>query len=170
HDLPVSWTTPAGGSSPRARGTPLAGLLEDRRPRVIPACAGNTFGALPVSGGRTGHPRVRGEHGTPAPSGRRHCRVIPACAGNTTPPRASACRSTGHPRVRGEHVLTYTLAQLRGGSSPRARGTRGAGQLDTADFRVIPACAGNTATGSRRGSCRTGHPRVRGEHSPSASR
>ena len=52
----------AGGSSPRARGTPkqLAGSkLGDR---FIPACAGNTITCRGTHSMTTVHPRVRGEH------------------------------------------------------------------------------------------------------------
>ena len=51
-----------------------------------------------------------------------------------------------------------------GGSSPRARGTRGKHRRENQRNRFIPACAGNTRHWTRRTLGRPVHPRVRGEH------
>ena len=91
------------GSSPPARGTPLANILAKENLRFIPACAGNTqvgsIGTVLIQV----HPRLRGEHigvndvatsadgsspparGTPSTtmSADPSSRFIPACAGNT---------------------------------------------------------------------------------------
>ncbi len=50
------------------------------------------------------------------------------------------------------------------GSSPRARGTQGAGRATLVDRRFIPACAGNTRAATTRRRVASVHPRVRGEH------
>ena len=96
-----------GGSSPRVRGTPLAVRDAAKRARFIPACAGNTAGAVMCGPSPPVHPRVCGEHhpprphrvqacgssprvrGTPASAGQHLSkrRFIPACAGNTSPRR-----------------------------------------------------------------------------------
>ena len=132
----------------------------------------------------TGHPRVGGEHflacgvgegvggssprgrGTRAGQDRRGevARVIPAWAGNTISPPRSSMPATGHPRVGGEHGLSRGAQQPGGGSSPRGRGTPGGAVGVEADHRVIPAWAGNTRQSSRGRRCRSGHPRVGGEH------
>ena len=49
------------GSSPRVRGTVLAGPGVPARRRFIPACAGNGSATISGSGGRPVHPRVCGE-------------------------------------------------------------------------------------------------------------
>ena len=147
-----------GGSSPRARGTRRAPGASPAG-RFIPACAGNTA----------------------ATYGARCLRFIPACAGNTASVTASGY-SAAHPRVRGEHA-GRSCRRPRGGSSPRARRTRGSvttdgacpvhprvrGEHDSArshgSHRFIPACAGNTRFSTLGLGPATVHPRVRGEHS-----
>ena len=132
------------GSSPRARGTPVAFQTRLFVGRFIPACAGNTLllgllvGAAPV------HPRVRGEHGQDDPpetlgdgsSPRARgtllvdldlgagVRFIPACAGNTSDSTGQSTCMSVHPRVRGEHRHRVLPAWCARGSSPRARGTQ----------------------------------------------
>ena len=51
------------------------------------------------------------------------------------------------------------------GSSPLARGTRCEDQVGVGGLGLIPARAGNTATGWCGRECRRAHPRSRGEHS-----
>ena len=51
-------------------------------------------------------------------------RFIPASAGNTHSERSPIPASPVHPRVRGEHVVYESSFALRGGSSPRPRGTQ----------------------------------------------
>ncbi len=172
------------GSSPRARGTLPRSAIGAGRLRVIPACAGNTGTRMRLLRGRSGHPRVRGEHlvkrirghfdrgssprarGTPlvALVVLGVLRVIPACAGNTDSNDAQRLARPGHPRVRGEHAGTARQWCPGRGSSPRARGTRGQREVENGELRVIPACAGNTARRSLPAAPNTGHPRVRGEH------
>ena len=139
--LQRSWS---GGSSPRARGTPVRDDDLARADLV--------------------HPRVRGEHprcrvvsiadagSSPRARGTRlrillwllGFRFIPACAGNTISSSASIRSITVHPRVRGEHAFLLWPDCASSGSSPRARGTRSRGSAGKCGFAV--------------------HPRVRGEH------
>ena len=172
------------GSSPRGRGTLGAVRRRRRGLRVIPAWAGNTASKWWCLTGGAGHPRVGGEHacasvlrlisdgssprgrGTQHKSGLRFTgqRVIPAWAGNTPSAAARPGLRPGHPRVGGEHMDTSRVIRTTHGSSPRGRGTRGAGAQRFPRGRVIPAWAGNTRThGARRHRC-AGHPRVGGEH------
>ena len=94
-------------------------------------------------------------------------RFIPACAGNTSSDSAGEPPPPVHPRVCGEHPERHHPIHPRHGSSPRVRGTRHATQRAGRERRFIPACAGNTATGS--GGCPRPpvHPRVCGEHGDS---
>ncbi len=174
------------GSSPPARGTQK---LPDAAPivaRFIPACAGNTLVYHGPDLLATVHPRLRGEHqlawytamatygsspparGTPHP-GRCPCviqRFIPACAGNTD--GAGQARlprhRTVHPRLRGEHAAVERKGIGEFGSSPPARGTPVPMDYYPLKHRFIPACAGNTAEAMTISSCRSVHPRLRGEH------
>ena len=94
------------GSSPRARGAREVGDREPRLRGIIPACAGSTRSKNWRHIRRRDHPRVRGEHMTPAelkviregssPRARGALRgsgslprapgIIPACAGSTRGP------------------------------------------------------------------------------------
>ena len=117
------------GSSPLARGTRSRPATPTSKSGLIPARAGNTwcwYTEAPVTGA---HPRSRGEHvvlvhggsgdwgssplarGTPLIPAHQAAAVglIPARAGNTGASTAALCAST------------------ISGSSPLARGTRGAG-------------------------------------------
>src|SRR5690606_27639125 len=101
----------------------------------------------------------------PAAGGRPHPRrFIPASAGNTwsTWPRSSG--GAVHPRERGEHFDEMGEDEFRGGSSPRARGTRALAAGAAAGQRVIPASAGNTRYLETRAGRLSVHPRERGEH------
>ena len=91
------------GSSPLVRGTPPARALSPYKPRIIPACAGNTGCRPSPRYANRDHPRLCGEHtaisefgtrehgSSPLVRGthtaivarRRPGRIIPACAGNT---------------------------------------------------------------------------------------
>ena len=157
------------GSSPRARGTALAALVDALLERFIPACAGN--GCPPWPGRSTGtvHPRVRGERfaavrprlGAAGSSPRARGtvlhhgvlvegqRFIPACAGNGPSESRAAMWRTVHPRVRGER-----------GPEGDAVGRHN---------RFIPACAGNGSTSPPALIRAPVHPRVRGERFCSSS-
>ena len=173
-----------GGSSPRGRGTLENRPKQPRQLRVIPAWAGNTNGRPRRAPALPGHPRVGGEHrvadlleesefgSSPRGRGTRfrrlvlcgRFRVIPAWAGNTIPLALAPSGRTGHPRVGGEHCRGDRGRGMEHGSSPRGRGTHGRATARRARRRVIPAWAGNTASGARTSRRRAGHPRVGGEH------
>ncbi len=117
--------TIAGGSSPRARGTPIHRGDHRAECRFIPACAGNAWANGLQPRLITVHPRVRGERilierryygprgssprarGTPraAPVAALRWRFIPACAGNATLSGLVRRPMTVHPRVRGERPI-----------------------------------------------------------------
>ncbi len=154
------------GSSPHARGTRLRARSPAARTGIIPACAGNTRFALSATACSPDHPRMRGEHetatlqlqgargsspharGTPGCGADRAAwhRIIPACAGNTTGGRLTRLTTPDHPRMRGEHKYNAAAPWIAAGSSPHARGTRASRAGGDARRRIIPACAGNTAT------------------------
>ena len=69
-----------------------------------------------------------------------------------------------HPRERGEHLWRTRLLQCTGGSSPRARGTRGRRLQNGQPARFIPASAGNTDSQAFDDRQDAVHPRERGEH------
>ncbi len=173
-----------GGSSPRARGTLADDVQVGVRKRIIPASAGNTWGAWTLAAGITDHPRERGEHcsssrqqktnpgssprarGTrkpPTPT-KRASRIIPASAGNTFPESLRAFLASDHPRERGEHADVDRLVSPHAGSSPRARGTPRRLFLRGHIPRIIPASAGNTSSIFCKSMSPTDHPRERGEH------
>ena len=172
------------GSSPLARGTRHAGMVQGSRRRFIPARAGNTCSSRPLARPPPVHPRSRGEHASklaaavaqtgssPLARGTRETaspeprklRFIPARAGNTTDGTCPwSCRPV-HPRSRGEHDNSRFTPATRTGSSPLARGTRPPSPLAREASRFIPARAGNTLL-LREVCARTAvHPRSRGEH------
>ena len=171
------------GSSPRVRGT--VDLLDFLvcQARFIPACAGNShahelaWSKLPV------HPRVCGEQSvesahlaildgsSPRVRGtgltvfelEEVLRFIPACAGNRIWCFLGNSNSTVHPRVCGEQLGPSVAAIVRGGSSPRVRGTVARWPSRLCGRRFIPACAGNRLCSMW--ICWTSpvHPRVCGE-------
>ena len=112
------------GSSPRLRGTPLAGIGPDRTQRFIPAPAGNTLSAWAAASSSAVHPRACGEHAarlakrfiahgsSPRLRGTRiwwrkrgiSGRFIPAPAGNTSICPHGGTAPAVHPRACGEHT------------------------------------------------------------------
>ena len=159
----VAWSM-TRGSSPRARGAPA---VQGHRAQE-----------------RADHPRVRGEHdaidgktitgagSSPRARGARRPLllrqlpngIIPACAGSTRAPSSVCPGRRDHPRVRGEHLYLGGGADVTPGSSPRARGARGAAPPRRPRRGIIPACAGSTRCSCRAPAWRRDHPRVRGEH------
>ena len=51
-----------GGSSPHARGAPVAEGVHDALGGIIPACAGSTASRATTVRSTRDHPRMRGEH------------------------------------------------------------------------------------------------------------
>ena len=143
-----------------------------RLPTVAPAKAigvnhgergGHELIARAVVGNRGSSPRARGTQVRRAPGGGGD-RFIPASAGNTGKPMSALPEVAVHPRERGEHHDRSADGREDAGSSPRARGTRPVGALDIANFRFIPASAGNTRNGNTGRYEASVHPRERGEH------
>ena len=172
------------GSSPLARGAHTESAGGRLCLRLIPTHAGNIGTPQLRNGGRSAHPRSRGEHkinpgnpggfcGSSPPVRRAHQTrpakggffgLIPARAGNTTSPCCSPHLRRAHPRSRGEHCFGGSGVRCLQGSSPLARGTR---RHDVEQHQVrglIPARAGNTNGGSARRRIFGAHPRSRGEH------
>ena len=130
------------------------------------------------------HPRSRGEHGCPhrwhgrpwgsSPLARgtqieylqtkTNTGLIPARAGNTGGARMRARREGAHPRSRGEHQKLVARLVGGSGSSPLARGTRGAQDAMLIRRGLIPARAGNTGNTRCLPAHMRAHPRSRGEH------
>ena len=171
------------GSSPHARGTRMRERERWRFSRFIPACAGNASRARTDQPKHSVHPRMRGERSThhamihdssgSSPHARgtlsyrylctTYSRFIPACAGNAVAGSISNRVATVHPRMRGERNMQNRSAPSEAGSSPHARGTPGPCPAATANYRFIPACAGNAARAiCARATCAV-HPRMRGE-------
>ena len=155
------------GSSPLARGTPLARVGRVAVRRFIPARAGNTRSSATPASRTTVHPRSRGEHshasvtnsilvgssplarGTPRARGarRRSRRFIPARAGNTAPAISAKTGAAVHPRSRGEHEARGCRWFTPTGSSPLARGTLLEPALGEHRRRFIPRSRGEHAGG-----------------------
>ena len=130
------------GSSPHTRGAPAGRSCAWEPTGIIPAYAGSTTSRARMTGPRTDHPRIRGEHGLhpPHPCGTvgssphtrgaltRHIlsvcgtRIIPAYAGSTFETNLSFPRRSDHPRIRGEHANSAGISCLMRGSSPHTRG------------------------------------------------
>ena len=95
--------------------------------------------------------------------------IIPAYAGSTAaaPPAPTTFRD--HPRIRGEHKVAQKGKGVAAGSSPHTRGALHLMDLDGENYGIIPAYAGSTVRRRRRRTSPWDHPRIRGEHSPTAA-
>ncbi len=171
------------GSSPRVRGTQALIISQGVEHRFIPACAGNAPPTILYIPPFPVHPRVCGERAmtltgimacigsSPRVRGTRRImerskpchRFIPACAGNAVTNLATKVWVTVHPRVCGERRRLPLAVVQKDGSSPRVRGTRGAGLEYPSSCRFIPACAGNAGHRGHALLERPVHPRVCGE-------
>ena len=108
-------------------------------------------------------PRVRGKLIDPVPASRT-LRLIPACAGKTERAFTASTSHEAHPRVCGENREIEFGGWYEQGSSPRVRGKLPMDWRTRSNRRLIPACAGKTASGSERRSQSRAHPRVCGEN------
>ena len=95
--------------------------------------------------------------------------IIPACAGSTSRLPCGPYPAWDHPRMRGEHAPETMESEPSVGSSPHARGAPAAYLSASELGGIIPACAGSTGCRRRPSGPRWDHPRMRGEHSRSAS-
>ena len=170
------------GSSPLARGLLAGALVDQHRPRIIPARAGFTGGRPRQPTRYSDHPRSRGvysrilfggrEGGGSSPLARGlqavveamagRPRIIPARAGFTPAGRPAWRVSPDHPRSRGVYRSQRVHINLWAGSSPLARGLRVAGTLPDDMVRIIPARAGFTPRPRPLAQLRRDHPRSRG--------
>ncbi len=178
----------ARGPSPRAWGSPVAGLWEVSAVRSIPTCVGLTGTQCNPQFGTAVHPHVRGAHdqslnakpSSNGPSPRAwgsqlalggHMvagRSIPTCVGLTARHHKRHNLKAVHPHVRGAHSASMAARALAPGPSPRAWGSPLRQGLHVGRVRSIPTCVGLT----RRVTSPEGeppvHPHVRGAHSSSA--
>ena len=179
-------SAPAGGSPPRVRGKRVAPPQHRPQPRLTPACAGKTQGAVGAEGQGEAHPRVCGEnsinlltqarnHGSPPRvRGKRYSSrllrlgrwLTPACAGKTPATSSQNQRAWAHPRVCGENLTDVGAWTRVEGSPPRVRGKRPPAHTPREPGGLTPACAGKTATTARVTPSRAAHPRVCGENRP----
>ena len=159
------------GSSPLARG--LLGPLgpADISYGIIPARAGFTRSGTRRLVGPTDHPRSRGVYcchqsaWTARPGSSPLARgllanprlpaptewIIPARAGFTPRARRGGPPAADHPRSRGVYLAKMAGLNVNSGSSPLARGSPVAGKPREIVGRIIPARAGFTRPGGRRG-------------------
>ena len=145
------------GKTQHPRRTGCSGTAH---PRV---CGENTGLKPPLSRGAGSSPRVRGKR-PPLRGSRARRGLIPACAGKTSTCPTRNVRRPAHPRVCGENGTPLSAEEAREGSSPRVRGKRDLGALLPAPARLIPACAGKTASRLRPAFHIQAHPRVCGEN------
>ena len=152
------------GSSPHTRGARSSVCIGYQTLRIIPAYAGSTSTRAPPTASPRDHPRIRGEHVSPAciratasgssphtrgaRPGRRSPgpagRIIPAYAGSTIPVSRGTRAPEDHPRIRGEHGGEDPGGAAASGSSPHTRGAPGEDFLSHLMYRIIPAYAGST--------------------------
>ena len=96
-------------------------------------------------------------------------RISPACAGNTSAAGRAPAALPDQPRVRGEHIPNAEAVVKLPGSAPRARGTHISAGSPGRRRRISPACAGNTPGCDSTPTPAPDQPRVRGEHTSTAS-
>ena len=156
------------GSSPHTRGAhrPLGRPCPGTR--IIPAYAGSTQAGASLRIVATDHPRIRGEHPRILYPTMSSTRIIPAYAGSTRA-RCTALHATrDHPRIRGEHLDIVQVAPDTIESSPHTRGAPSRAWLRRRPGGIIPAYAGSTLALAVWCALDEDHPRIRGEHLPSA--
>ena len=152
---------------------------------IIPAHAGNSPRHPPDCPQLSDHPRACGElkvdgraaashyGSSPRMRGTRDLpqgaevgmRIIPAHAGNSPDCTTTARAVPDHPRACGELQWSNSTEDIRGGSSPRMRGTLLFVKLGIVVARIIPAHAGNSTPTSSLAWEKADHPRACGERS-----
>ena len=110
-------------------------------------------------------PRVRGLQAPPGilKFGRR---IIPARAGFTGGPGRGWWSWSDHPRACGVYVCSRPERRRHAGSSPRVRGLLAEQEVDTFNYRIIPARAGFTCVTTVRWWALRDHPRACGVYMP----
>ena len=96
-------------------------------------------------------------------------KIIPAYAGSTRGDGSPQTTAQDHPRVCGEHGRPTPATADCLGSSPRMRGARRVDEQVVDADGIIPAYAGSTTTRTSADMPPGDHPRVCGEHRPSAA-
>ena len=134
--------------------------------RIIPACAGKSSIVSCIFLSRRDHPRLRGEkthsnafyiscqkssplaRGKDRTAGFIACfkRIIPACAGKSLRKGRNRNGLKDHPRLRGEKFAKIDILVYQMGSSPLARGKGCIYVCFGQRSRIIPACAGKSAS------------------------
>ena len=132
------------GSSPHTRGARELGLRVPRASGIIPAYAGSTSSSTAPPRRRSDHPRIRGEHSLPAPSGLRP-------GGSSPHTRGALCLSISFgsdPRIIPAYAgstSAYKIGTMKAaGSSPHTRGARCPFLGPVGRDGIIPAYAGST--------------------------
>ena len=154
----------SGGSSPLARGLRGDALPPGHGARIIPARAGFTRRCSAWDATPPDHPRSRGVYTGPVasaagasgssplarglhdqgPAEQRGQGIIPARAGFTPSGGAALGPARDHPRSRGVYCRPGWAVLCSSGSSPLARGLRGAPTDEARQAGIIPARAGFT--------------------------
>ena len=160
--LPSSSVT---GSSPLARGLPVANASAILAPRIIPARAGFTGTWLPLRRPSGDHPRSRGVYDDDLADMPLSDRIIPARAGFTGFTGSATAYRQDHPRSRGVYRAIKATDPDRHGSSPLARGLHADHEWRRRVRRIIPARAGFTGPSRAVPGGATDHPRSRGVYS-----
>ena len=171
------------------RGTPDSALLSRSSRGIIPAYAGNTSSSFRPYEYEKDHPRICGEHhGQPAVTPQNvgssphmrgtlfgsvpttmHVGIIPAYAGNTMADKQHEFQHRDHPRICVEHRASHGKPTVESGSSPHMRGTPIWQARWSGVAGIIPAYAGNTTSSVASAVITGDHPRICGEHRPSAA-
>ena len=151
------------GSPPLARGILYITNLYRMPLGITPACAGNT----PLVGDDLSHmgspPLARGIRDISNLKDGLY-RITPACAGNTYCLWSVRSKDGDHPRLRGEYNADSMSEWLLPGSPPLARGILPARLPEQENYRITPACAGNTLQVPFLFVRNEDHPRLRGEY------
>ena len=177
------------GSSPRMRGKHRLQELEEFRRRIIPAHAGQTNEYIQAIHVWTDHPRACGANSrsdsicarptgsSPRMRGKPGVgqlglgtpRIIPAHAGQTFCMSNFFSCGPDHPRACGANYPCSMSMPTGYGSSPRMRGKLDDLRDMLSRVRIIPAHAGQTASGFPHGERMPDHPRACGANNVSVT-
>ena len=90
--------------------------------------------------------------------------ITPACAGNTLFYKVGCHTHQDHPRMCGEYFNDVIPMAAAPGSPPHVRGIQYSFPSALINFRITPACAGNTCRSRASQRRRRDHPRMCGEY------
>ena len=146
------------------RGKLIDRLYQIRQPRITPADAGKTSGAVTIARKIYGSPpRMRGKLEPAAPVG-IPIGITPADAGKTTCFFLCGFFQEDHPRGCGENSTIASANRIVEGSPPRMRGKQARKQKQRKTSGITPADAGKTLRTSQRRLRTRDHPRGCGEN------